>query len=146
MNETASPPRILLAEDGEAVRALLVEILTSHGAQTVAVGDGEEAVKAASTGQFDLCILDINMPRMDGLNACARLRSLPHTAALPIIFLTVNSDNETVNRAMQAGGTDFLTKPFEPALLWHRISIQLQSAKLMRETESLRGALDYMKE
>ena len=140
------PPHILVVDDDPGVRLLIMDMLHNHGAEVTAASNGEEALKAAACATFDLCILDINMPKMDGLQACARMRSQTHTAALPILFLTMNSDAETVASAFAAGGSDFLSKPVNAALLWNRANILIQSAQLKKDVERLKSALDCMGE
>jgi two-component system NtrC family sensor kinase len=145
MSELA-PPQILVVDDDAIVRQLICDILRSHGADVSVAGDGKEALTVASCAAFDLCVLDIHMPHMDGLEACARMRAATHTAALPILFLTMNSDTETVARAFAAGGNDFLSKPVNAALLWHRAHILIESARAGKDVQRLKSALDCMKE
>jgi CheY-like chemotaxis protein len=138
---TENTTRILVADDDDGIRLFVSEFLSEQGIDVVTASDGEQAVKAGCTSMFDLCILDIEMPNMDGLKACEILRQTPLTAALPILFLTMSADSSTVNRAFAAGASDFLTKPVIPKLLWHRIQMLLQINALTRETQRLKDAL-----
>jgi putative two-component system response regulator len=128
-------PRILLADDDPDSRLLVAEILSAQGAEMVAVSDGQEAVQQAAQAPFDLCILDIEMPKLNGLEACPRLRATAFTRDLPVLFLTAQTDEEIVERALAAGAMDYLNKPITPGLLWRRVSNAMLLARLMREKE-----------
>jgi len=129
-------PRILLADDDPDSRLLVEEILSAQGAEVVAVSDGQEAVQQATQAPFDLCILDIEMPKLNGLEACPRLRATAFTRNLPVLFLTAQTDDATVERALAAGALDYLNKPITAGLLWRRVSNALLLARLMREKEN----------
>ena len=133
--------RVLFADDNDGICLLVTDFLTDQGVEIVTVSDGQQAVKTACTSMFDVCILDVEMPNMDGLKACEILRQTPLTANLPILFLTMSADHTTVNRAFAAGASDFLTKPIIPKLLWHRIQMLLQINSLTDESRRLKDAL-----
>lgn len=110
--------RVLLAEDNP-VNALLARTLLSRAGCTVAaVQDGQEAASAAAAAAFDLILLDIRMPRMDGLEAARRIREGGGPSArAPIVALTADAGEEERIRALKAGMDDFITKPIDAARL-----------------------------
>lgn len=124
--------RILIADDDPVVREVLIETLTAFGAVVTAEVNGEAAVKTAALAPFDVCLLDVEMPVMNGLEACRCLRAMAFTRHLPVLILTVLSDKETIDAAFEAGASDFLNKPVHGLLLWRRISnlLDLSSAAL----------------
>jgi diguanylate cyclase (GGDEF)-like protein len=86
---------------------------------------GEDALAFCSDTPPDLVLLDVLMPGLDGLEVCRKLKSDPETAGIPVIFVTAQSDVEDETRALEAGGVDFITKPFNPAVVKARVSTQL---------------------
>lgn len=129
-DETARPPpavireapverpllglRVLLAEDNPINALLARTLLTKAGCNVTSVQDGEEAVAAASAGAFDLILLDIRMPRLDGFEAAQRIRAgRGPSAAAPIIALTADAGDEERAHAAKAGMDDFITKPID---------------------------------
>ncbi|MCY3019222.1 MAG: response regulator [Planctomycetota bacterium] len=135
------PPRILVADDDRMVRTLLSKMLSSHGAVVVAAPDGQAALREALLAPFDLCILDVEMPVLGGLETCARLRATAFTKDLPVLFLTAHTDGETIERAFAAGASDYLSKPIHAVLLWQRVSNLLLLAGLAREKRELAEVL-----
>ncbi len=111
-------PRILIADDDPHIRALLVFAFAKAGVETIEAGDGEAALDAVATSRPDLIVLDINMPRMDGLEVCRRLRSqglgAPGSQGLPILFLSSRDDEIDRVLGIELGGDDYVTKPFSP--------------------------------
>ena len=106
------PLRILLAEDVELNRDLVCEALGRHGHMVVAVDDGEKAVEAASKGGFDIILMDVQMPVLDGIEASRRIRALPPPAgAVPIIALTASVLESSRPALMKAGMNDWAMKP-----------------------------------
>ncbi|HRE45392.1 MAG TPA: response regulator, partial [Terricaulis sp.] len=106
--------RVLLAEDNPVNAILARTLLTRAGCVVAAVQDGEEAVAAAAAGPFDLILMDIRMPRLDGLEAAQRIRT-GHgpNAEAPIVALTADTGGEERAQALKAGMDDFLTKPVD---------------------------------
>jgi CheY-like chemotaxis protein len=120
--EEDAPPlaglRVLLAEDNPINALLARTLLTREGCTVSVVHDGEEAVAAASAASFDLILLDIRMPRLDGLQAAARIRAGGGPSArAPLVALTADAGEEERVRAFQAGMDDFLTKPIDATRL-----------------------------
>jgi signal transduction histidine kinase/CheY-like chemotaxis protein len=110
--------RVLLAEDNPVNALIARTILARAGAVVDAVNDGDEAVAAARAAPYDLVILDLRMPRLDGLEAARRLRADGGASAgAALIALTADAGESDRRRALEAGMDDFLTKPIEPARL-----------------------------
>ena len=108
--------RILIADDAPANRELVTAILTQLGARADAVADGAEAVEAASTGFYDLVLMDMHMPVMDGLEAARRIRALEgDLGRLPIIALTANVQADQVRKCLEAGMDGHVGKPINVA-------------------------------
>jgi two-component system OmpR family response regulator len=105
------PRTILVADDDPHIRQLLVFALGKAGLDTIEAEDGEAALAQAEAQQPDLVVLDINMPRLDGLEVCRRLRS---TGDLPILFLSSRDDEIDRVLGIELGADDYVVKPFSP--------------------------------
>lgn len=110
---------ILLAEDEKDLSRALVAVLEHKGYKVTAVYDGEAAVEAAKSGAFDCMVLDIMMPKMDGVTALKVMRDSGDTT--PVIFLTAKAEMDDKVTGLDAGADDYLTKPFVMAELLARI-------------------------
>jgi DNA-binding response OmpR family regulator len=124
---TGGPPLVLLAEDDEDVRALAELVLRREGFDVTAVSDGEAALAAAAERTPSVAVLDVSMPRMDGLETARRLRERPATSAIPIMLLTARVTEADRDRGRQAGADAQLDKPFSPAVLAERVRALLES-------------------
>lgn len=121
-------PLALIADDDELMRAMMVAALVDKGFDTREVGNGREAVAALNRLQPDLIILDVDMPVMDGFVACEQIRSMPLGESVPIVIVTGNEDNASIERAFEVGATDFVSKPVNWALIGHRMRYVLRGA------------------
>ena len=131
--------RILIVDDLEANRVLLQEILELDGLEVMLAQDGAEALRAISESAPDLVLLDVNMPGMDGLEVCRRLRADPETEALPIILVTALSERAHRLEGISAGANDYLTKPIDRPDLLLRVRNALRLRRLHAEVaEQLR--------
>lgn len=119
---------ILVVDDQEQNRALVLATLEEEGFHVEAVDSGEAGLRAFEMGHFDCVLLDVRMPGMSGFEVCRRLRASPRGAEIPIVFLTALRDVETFDEALEVGGDDFLTKPLRPA----ELLVRLQSALALR--------------
>jgi two-component system sensor histidine kinase RpfC len=144
------PRKILLAEDNGVNRMVLDRILTRAGHATTLVGDGEAALEAMLEGDFDVILLDLNMPGISGVEAAGLYRmALPPDARAPILALTADADLARRAQCEQAGMVGFLTKPVAPEALLDAIAAacRTQTAakparQAAREPEGLSAALD----
>jgi len=105
------PRTILVADDDPHIRQLIVFALAKAGLDAIEAEDGEAALAAVAAHQPDLLILDINMPRMDGIEVCRRLRA---AGTLPILFLSSRDDEIDRVLGIELGADDYVTKPFSP--------------------------------
>ena len=101
---------ILLCEDDESLGMLLREYLEAKGYNTTLCQDGEEGLNAYLSGKFDLCILDVMMPRMDGFTLASKIRELNYD--MPFMFLTAKNLKDDVRAGFELGADDYITKPF----------------------------------
>ena len=112
------PPTILSVDDAPLIRKLITTTLQDvAGFDLTEAGDGLAAIEAATATRPDIVFLDYDMPRLNGIETCRRLRSDPTTADATIIMLTAMSDQPAQDRAVGAGADLFLTKPFSPLRL-----------------------------
>jgi two-component system chemotaxis response regulator CheY len=106
---------ILIVDDDPGIRRLIATTLEDvSGYRMTEAGDGEEAVARARDARPEIVFLDIDMPRLNGIETCRRLRSEPGTADATIVMLTGDSEDEAERDARAAGADLFLTKPFSP--------------------------------
>ena len=144
MPDTHDTPHatVLVVDDNDANRSLARHTLEDEGYRVLEASAGEEALAIVEREGPDCVLLDVRMPGMDGFAVCERLRALPRGADTPVVFLTALRDVETFDRALRAGGDDFLTKPVRPT----ELVIRVQSAlKLRRLSAELREHYDLLK-
>ncbi len=115
---------MLVAEDDEGIRAPLVRALEREGYDVEAVADGLDAAQLALGAAHDLLVLDIGLPRLDGLEVCRRVREAGQGVA--VIFLTAQTGELDAVSGLDAGGDDYVTKPFRLAELLARVRAQLR--------------------
>jgi signal transduction histidine kinase/ActR/RegA family two-component response regulator len=108
---------VLLAEDNPINQEVALELLTVQGAQVDVADDGEQALQRARQSGYDLVLMDVQMPRLDGLRAAAAIRQLPGWARVPIIAMTASAFTEDRTECLAAGMDDVLVKPVEPEAL-----------------------------
>jgi DNA-binding response OmpR family regulator len=113
---------VIVADDDPLIRDILEAALQSINQTVVLASNGAEAVALASEMRASLVILDVMMPALDGLLACARIRKLPDYAETPIVMLTADDTERSQTAASHAGATMFLVKPFGSALLMLTLS------------------------
>lgn len=118
--------KILLVDDEPDILDFLRYNLQKEGYQVFTANDGVEGLKAAEAARPDLVILDIMMPRMDGVELCRELRNRPEFANLLIIFLTARDEDYSQIAALDIGGDDYITKPIRPRVLLSRIKAMLR--------------------
>jgi response regulator RpfG family c-di-GMP phosphodiesterase len=129
-------PRILLVDDDRRVRQLVGLTLPADDYELSFAEDGTDAIRSAHRLHPDLILLDYQMPGIHGVDVCTAIRSDPATADTPIIMLTGHGDQETRDRAVQAGANGFLTKPFSPLTLEQTIRTLLGVSSLPALTDA----------
>jgi class 3 adenylate cyclase len=130
------PPRILVADDDWLNRDLLQAYLNSSGCEVFTAPDGEAALELALSTPPDLALIDIQMPRMDGLKLCGLLKSAEATRFMPVVIVTALDREEEELRATEAGADDFVTKPYNSIVLLTRVRSLLRIKKLHDDLES----------
>lgn len=120
--------KILLADDEVSIQKLISGLLEDEGHECVCVEDGTDALEAFEKASFDLVILDVMMPRMDGFATCRELRTRGVT--VPVIFLSAKGDIVDKGIGFAAGGDDYMTKPFDPRELLMHIEAHLRRAHM----------------
>ena len=128
-----TPPRILVVDDNPNNVEILRMRLEAHGYEVVTAADGEEGLAAVRNHLPDLVLLDIMMPKIDGIEVCRRLRADPSLPFIPIILVTAKSDPKDVVAALEAGGDEFLTKPVDHGALVARVKSMLR-IKALQDT------------
>ncbi|BEV73415.1 hypothetical protein THUN1379_28970 [Paludibacterium sp. THUN1379] len=119
---------VLIAEDNPLNQDFMQGLMQDLGLSCKVVGDGQSAVAACLDESFDLVLMDMQMPVMDGLSATRELRQFAQTRHLPILALTANAYAEDRDACLQAGMNDFLSKPIEPLVLRERLARYLPAA------------------
>ena len=132
---------VLIAEDDAANRALLSRLLERGGYRSMAVADGRDAIKAAVDEAPDLVLLDVEMPGLNGLDVCRRLRADPRTVALPIILVTGQTASRDVVAGLDAGADDFVRKPYDEAELMARVRSVMRLARVTAEMVGAHGVI-----
>jgi DNA-binding response OmpR family regulator len=122
-------PTILLVDDEDAVRTVLTFPLEKDGYVVVQAGDGEEALRRFAEQPVDLVVLDLMLPRLDGLEVCKRLRA---TSTVPIIMLTARDDELDKVLGLELGADDYITKPFSIREFRSRVRALLRRASAPR--------------
>ncbi len=136
----APPPEVILVVDDDQDIARFVEInLQMHGFTVVLAHDGEQALQMVSEHRPDLAVIDLRMPKLDGLELTRRLRADPMTTALPIIMLTAKGQTVDKVVGLTAGADDYLVKPFDTAELVARVHSTLRRNQEYREVSPLTG-------
>jgi two-component system alkaline phosphatase synthesis response regulator PhoP len=113
---------ILIVDDDEMVRIALCELLRPEGYEIDTAAGGPEALDKIKDNKYDLLMLDIIMPEMDGLELCRRIRQIEDYQDVPVVFLTAKSREEDRAMGIDAGANNFLSKPISPEKLLEIIS------------------------
>jgi len=132
---------VLVVDDNPSNLFLLRDILAADGYQIILASDGQEALKLAQAQKPDLILLDILMPEMDGFEVCARLKALPTTQHIPIIFISALNDGESVAKGLQMGAAEYIYAPFQmlevQARVRHQVRLLEQRRHIERQYEHL---------
>ena len=117
---------ILIVEDEEDIQELITYNLTREGFRTSVAGSGEDALKKMRSERFDLVILDLMLPGMDGLDVCRTLKKEEKTMSIPVIMLTAKGEESDIVSGLELGADDYIVKPFSPKILVARIKTVLR--------------------
>ena len=113
--------KVLVVDDEEYIQHILNFSFGAEGYEVVTAADGEEGIRKARSEKPDIIVLDIMMPKMDGYEACKRLKADPHTKNIPVILLTAKGREVDRKLGSQAGADDYVVKPFSPGRLIERV-------------------------
>jgi len=126
-------PLVLVVDDDMTIRIPARESLELKGFEVEEAENGLDALSSFQRLKPDILLLDVMMPKMDGFSACAELRKLPGGSHTPVLMMTGLDDIDSINRAYEAGATDFITKPINWLILQNRILYVLRSSKLFQD-------------
>ena len=144
---SVSKRTVLVADDDEPTRVLLRAALEPDGWTVEEAADGLEACESVERVQPDIVVLDVSMPKLDGFEACVRLRTLRGGEHIPVVMITAKDDPESVSRAYGAGATDSLSKPFDFTILRQRLQhlhrAYEDSRDLRRERDIVSAVVDH---
>ncbi len=141
-DDTNKNLRILIVDDVSINIQVIANILKKDGYQMSYAQSGKAALVKSNFQDFDLILLDVMMPEMNGFEVCIKLKQEPKTKDIPVIFLTAKSDTESIVRGFEAGGADYVTKPFNGVELLARVKTRLD---LKRSQEALKSAYQKLK-
>jgi len=128
-------PTILVVDDHPASRMTAVALLSVEGYRVLEADSGPAALQSVHVGNPDLILLDVMMPGMDGFEVCRRLKQDEHTRLMPVIFITALNDRRARLRGIEAGGDDFLTKPFDQLELSARVKSLVHQRRLNEDLD-----------
>jgi DNA-binding response OmpR family regulator len=134
-----SAPRILLVDDEQSVQKLLTYPLRKEGYEVVGALDGREALDRLGDSSFDLVVLDVMLPRLDGFDVCRQIRA---RSAVPIIMLTAKAEEIDKVLGLELGADDYITKPFSVREFGSRVKAVLRRAALVRGNEALEEPIE----
>ena len=143
MTDNDKTPVILIVDDNIQNLELLQAYLEELDCETIAAYDGPEALDLVAKRQPDLLLLDIMMPKMSGFEVCKKIKNDPRTADIPVIMVTALNEFGDIERGLDAGTDDFLSKPVNKLELLTRVRTML---KLKHLTDKLERTLTYLRE
>jgi diguanylate cyclase (GGDEF)-like protein/PAS domain S-box-containing protein len=134
-------PLVLVVDDDMTVRFLAREVLEQAGFRVEEADDGAPALTVFMANPPDIVLLDVMMPTMDGFTTCAALRAQPVGSHIPILMMTGLDDIESINRAYEAGATDFAVKPINWTILSHRVRYMLRASNALQAVKASEARL-----
>ena len=135
---------ILVVDDDPAGLGVIVDYLKERGFRVIVSRDGESGLKRADYMRPDLILLDVRMPGIDGVETCRRLKANEHTNDIPVIFLTALSDTIDKVKGFEAGGVDYITKPFQVEEALARIRTHVILRRLQQQLAEKNTALHHL--
>ncbi|MDX9874477.1 MAG: response regulator, partial [Spongiibacteraceae bacterium] len=133
--------RILVVEDSRADRMLLTALLRRQGYSVIEAADGPAAIAQFEAARPDLVLLDVIMPGMDGIEVARVIGDAARRRFVPIIFLTALQEPAALARCLDAGGVDFLTKPYHDIILKAKLGVFLRMAEMQRQLQRQRDEI-----
>jgi DNA-binding response OmpR family regulator len=127
-----SRKKILIVDDSKTALMMTTMVLSKGPYELVTAADGEEGVARALTERPDLIVMDVVMPKMDGFEACRRLRQLEATRVTPVIMVTTRGEASNVEVGYECGCNDYVTKPVNALELLTKVKSQLEASALAR--------------
>ncbi len=143
--DNASMEKVLIVEDDKVGLEFIREMLHKAGYHIHTAQDGVHCLESVADLNPDLILMDVVMPKMNGIEACKRLKSEPVSERIPVIFVTGSTDDKTLKEAFDAGASDFVSKPVRQVELLARVRTVLNQQLMMRrlaEKEKLKGVLE----
>ncbi len=136
-----SGAKVLLVDDTPENLKILRQTLEPEGYSILVATDGEAALKVAGSASPDLILLDVQMPGIDGYETCRRLKQDEATQDVPVIFVTARAETQSIVEGFQAGGVDYIVKPFQNEEVLVRVQTHLKIDRLAREVEAAQQRL-----
>jgi two-component system sensor histidine kinase/response regulator len=133
---------ILVIDDNTENIQIIGQVLLSQGYNVSFATSGSEALKLLEPPEFDLILLDILMPEMDGFEVCRKIKNNPASSHVPIIFLTAKSDKQSIISGFELGANDYIVKPFNDRELLMRVKTQIDLMKQREELENINVVLE----
>ncbi len=137
-----APFRLLVVDDNEMNRDVLTRRLRKQGHEVATAENGRAALEMLGSGAFDLVLLDVMMPELDGREALARMKADESLRHIPVIMISASEEIETVVRCIELGAEDYLPKPFNPTLLKARVDASLEKKRLRDRERSRAQSLE----
>ncbi|MFK8183615.1 MAG: PleD family two-component system response regulator [Phormidesmis sp.] len=138
---TPKNPLILIVDDDRTLQMMLKVAMEQEGFSVVQAGSGEQCIQDYQRLQPDMVLIDAMMPGIDGFECCRQIRQRPGAKQVPILMITVLDKPEFVERAFQAGASDYITKPISWAVLSHRVRALLERYQHARQAEIIKDSL-----
>jgi diguanylate cyclase (GGDEF)-like protein len=129
-------PTILVVDDNPVITKILEELLIRADYRVVVVAGGEEALESLDVHKVDLILLDVDIPGESGYAVCKTIKQNPNTAYIPVIFVTSRGEREDIVSGFEAGGQDYIVKPFTRAELLARVQTHMTLRKVQKELQA----------
>ena len=146
MEPTEKQHRILIADDNEANRELLEAYLADLDCVTETADDGQQTMEKAASFEPDLILLDVMMPKLSGFEVCEKIKADPQLKKIMVLMVTALNELGDIERAVDAGTNDFLSKPVNRVTLLKRVGNMLQLKGVTDENERLRQYIQSVEE
>ncbi len=134
--------KVMIVDDDITARMLAVESLSQQGFAVLEAEDGLQALHVFAENNPDIVLMDVDMPKLDGFESCRQLRSLGQGRTVPILMVTGRDDIASIERAYEAGATDFTSKPINWRILGHRIRYMVRASEVLKQLRKSEARLD----